>query len=407
MVIAIVGGGASGLMAAIAASKSPDCQVHILERQSRVGRKLLATGNGRCNLTNTGLSIHAYHGEQPDFADPSLQNFGLKKTLSFFQHLGLLTVADDTGRVYPWSDQAGSVVDVLRFALEKPNVHLHTGAEVTQIRRQPDGRFLLSFGKETLAADRVIAACGGLAGTSLGGSMAGYQLLKPLGHRCTKLRPALVQLKSSYPRCASLKGIRAVCHLRLTKDQETVAETQGEVQFTAYGLSGPAIFEISRDACAEPGDWACHLDLLPGITPPALVDLLTRRKEQCPGLPAEHLLNGTVHNRLGRILVQEAQIPLTASLSQLTALDLTAVAAAVKDFALTLTGPMGMDCAQVTAGGLRTGEFDPVTMESRRCPGLYACGELLDIDGDCGGYNLQWAWSSGYAAGTAAGKGQP
>lgn len=179
------------------------------------------------------------------------------------------------------------------------------------------------------------------------------------------------------------------------------------MQFTAYGLSGPAIFEISRDACAEPGDWACHLDLLPGITPPALVDLLTRRKEQCPGLPAEHLLNGTVHNRLGRILVQEAQIPLTASLSQLTALDLTAVAAAVKDFALTLTGPMGMDCAQVTAGGLRTGEFDPVTMESRRCPGLYACGELLDIDGDCGGYNLQWAWSSGYAAGTAAGKGQP
>ena len=167
MVIAIVGGGASGLMAAIAASKSPDCQVHILERQSRVGRKLLATGNGRCNLTNTGLSIHAYHGEQPDFADPSLQNFGLKKTLSFFQHLGLLTVADDTGRVYPWSDQAGSVVDVLRFALEKPNVHLHTGAEVTQIRRQPDGRFLLSFGKETLTADRVIAACGGLAGTGV------------------------------------------------------------------------------------------------------------------------------------------------------------------------------------------------------------------------------------------------
>lgn len=407
MVVAIVGGGASGLMAAIAASKSPHCQVHILERQSRVGRKLLATGNGRCNLTNTGLSIHAYHGEHPDFADPSLQNFGLHKTLSFFQSLGLLTVTDDTGRVYPWSDQAGSVVDVLRFALEKPNVQLHAGAEVTHIRPQPDGRFLLSFGEETLTADRVIAACGGLAGTSLGGSMAGYQLLKPLGHRCTKLRPALVQLKSSYPRCASLKGIRAVCHLRLTKGQETIAENQGEVQFTAYGLSGPAIFEISRNACTAPGDWACHLDLLPGMTPPALVDLLTRRKEQCPELPAEHLLSGTIHNRLGRIVVQEAQIPPTICLSQLTGQDLTAVVAVTKDFSLTLTGPMGMDCAQVTAGGLDTGKFDPVTMESRLYPGLYACGELLDIDGDCGGYNLQWAWSSGYAAGTAAGKERP
>ena len=142
MVIAVLGGGASGLMAAIAASKHPGCEVHILERQNRVGRKLLATGNGRCNLTNTGLSVQAYHGERPEFVLPSLQRFGLKETLAFFQNLGLLTVADESGRVYPWSDQAGSVVDVLRFALETPNVHLHTGAEVTKICRQPEGGFL-------------------------------------------------------------------------------------------------------------------------------------------------------------------------------------------------------------------------------------------------------------------------
>ena len=136
MVIAVLGGGASGLMAAIAASKHPGCEVHILERQNRVGRKLLATGNGRCNLTNTRLSPQAYHGERPEFVFPSLQRFGLQKTLAFFQNLGLITVTDESGRIYPWSDQSGSVVDVLRFALEKPNVHLHTGAEVSKIRRQ-------------------------------------------------------------------------------------------------------------------------------------------------------------------------------------------------------------------------------------------------------------------------------
>ena len=407
MVIAVLGGGASGLMAAIAASKHPGCEVHILERQNRVGRKLLATGNGRCNLTNTGLSVQAYHGERPEFVLPSLQRFGLKETLAFFQNLGLLTVADESGRVYPWSDQAGSVVDVLRFALETPNVHLHTGAEVTKICRQPEGGFLLTCEDGSLSASRVIAACGGLAGTALGGSMAGYRLLKSLGHHCTKLRPALVQLKSSYPRCASLKGIRAVCRLWLTQNGETTVENRGEVQFTAYGLSGPAIFELSRDACIGPGDWVCHLDLLPSLTGDALKDFLTRRKQQCPGLQAENLLTGTVHNRLGRILVQEAQIPLTASLSQLTPRDFAAVASVAKDFPFTLTGPMGMDSAQVTAGGLCTEEFDPVTLESRLCPGLYACGELLDIDGDCGGYNLQWAWSSGYAAGTSAGKDTP
>ena len=234
MVIAVLGGGASGLMAAIAASKHPGCEVHILERQNRVGRKLLATGNGRCNLTNTGLSVQAYHGERPEFVLPSLQRFGLKETLAFFQNLGLLTVADESGRVYPWSDQAGSVVDVLRFALETPNVHLHTGAEVTKICRQPEGGFLLTCEDGSLSASRVIAACGGLAGTALGGSMAGYRLLKSLGHHCTKLRPALVQLKSSYPRCASLKGIRAVCRLWLTQNGETTVENRGEVQFRLW-----------------------------------------------------------------------------------------------------------------------------------------------------------------------------
>lgn len=403
MVIAILGGGASGLAAAIAASENPACQVHIFERQNRVGRKLLATGNGRCNLTNRNLSPEVYHGADPGFVRPSLAAFGLEQTLDFFHGLGLMTTSEPSGRIYPWSDQAGSVVDVLRFALDRPNVCLHTGSEITRVRRTPGG-FLLIGPEGSATCGRLIVACGGLAGTALGGSMAGYQLLRSLGHHCTRLRPALVQLKSSYPRCASLKGVRANCRLTLTHDGNPVTEAVGEVQFTQYGLSGPAIFEISRHACDKPGLWACRLDLLPEISLEQLQQALTHRRAQAPRLLAENLLTGTVHNRLGRVLLQEAGLPMTAPLSTLTARDLALVSSLVKDFILTLTEPMGMDCAQVTAGGILTAEFDPATLESRLCPGLYACGEVLDIDGDCGGYNLQWAWSSGHAAGTAAGK---
>lgn len=403
MEIAIIGGGASGLAAALAAAENPNCHVRLLERQNRVGRKLLATGNGRCNLTNANLSPQAYHGQEPDFARPSLESFGLDATLEFFHSLGLMTVREPSGKIYPWSDQAGSVVDVLRFALERPNITLHTGWEVRRVRRVENG-FLLSGQEGELFCGRLIVACGGLAGTALGGSMSGYQLLRSLGHRCSRLRPALVQLKSSYPRCASLKGIRANCRIQLLKNGDLVTENLGEVQFTQYGLSGPAIFEISRAACDGPGLWQCRLDLLPEMPREKLLQALVLRQHRCPNLEAGDLFTGTVHNRLGRVLVQEAGLSLSAQLESLLPRELGAAAAVAKGLTLELTEPMGMDSAQVTAGGILTRDFDPQTLESRLCPGLYACGEVLDIDGDCGGYNLQWAWSSGHTAGAAAGK---
>ncbi len=403
MDIIIIGGGASGLMAAIAAARSPHNRITILERQARVGRKLLSTGNGRCNLSNANLSALHYHGLSPEFVEPSLEAFGLEDTLDLFHSLGLLTVQEASGKIYPWSDQAGSVLDVLRFAIQKPNISLRTAFEVRKVQQCTDG-FRVMGAEEALTCQKLIIACGGLAGTALGGSMSGYQLLRSLGHKCSRLSPALVQVKSSYPRCASLKGIRANCRLWVTRDQQSLIENQGEVQFTQYGLSGPAIFEVSRFLCQEKGDWVCHLDLLPQMTQSALLTHLRQRQAMAPTVEAGDLLTGTVHNRLGRTLVQEAGIGLTTPTASLTRQDLEAVAAVTKDLSLTLTELMGMDSAQVTAGGILTADFDPATMESRLCPGLYACGEVLDIDGDCGGYNLQWAWSSGYCAGTNAGK---
>ena len=401
MVVGIIGGGASGMAAALAAAENPGVQVLLFERQARLGRKLQTTGNGRCNLTNLHAAKGGYHGDDASFADYALASFGPEKTLQWFRGLGLFTVAEDSGRVYPYSDQANSVVDVLRFALEKPDIRVLTGFEAVKVRRTGSG-FSVENAEEKYLCDRLIVACGGLAGTKIGGSMAGYKLLGRLGHHSTRLRPALVQLKAAWGGVAALKGVRANCHAQILCDGTLHAQSTGELQFTEYGLSGPVIFEISRDACQKKGNWVCRLDFLPDIAKEELFkELLRRQKTE---LTVEELLTGILHNRLGRVLAKASGVSGNGRIADLHRDDLEAVCNAVKAFDIPLTEPMGMDSAQVTAGGILTGEFDPTTMESKLVPGLYACGEVLDIDGDCGGYNLQWAWSSGRLAGLSAGK---
>jgi len=232
--------------------------------------------------------------------------------------------------------------------------------------------------------------------------MSGYKLLRSFGHKCTKLRPTLVQLKSGWNGISALKGVRANCHAAIYHNGVLFAESSGEIQFTEYGISGPVIFEISRDVCKEKGNWVCCLDLLPHMDAEQLKEALLRRKGS--SLPASELLTGILHNRLGRVLTQNAGISPNKDIAALSDYELDLVSRQVKEMEISLTEPMGMDSAQVTAGGILTKDFDDKTMESRLVPGLYACGEVLDIDGDCGGYNLQWAWSSGFLAGTHAGK---
>lgn len=403
MIIGIIGAGASGMAAALAAAEKPENQVILMERQARVGRKLQATGNGRCNLSNLHAGQGGYHGDDAAFSEYAIAQFPPEKTLEYFGELGLYTVAEPSGRVYPYSDQANSVVDVLRFALDRPNIRLLTDFEVTKLRRT-EGGFAVQSAGETVDCDRLIVACGGLAGTKLGGSMLGYKLLRSLGHKCTKLRPTLVQLRSSWSGVASLKGVRANCRAAIYRDNCLHRQSEGEIQFTDYGLSGPVIFEVSRDACAAGGVWECRMDFLPQWSRQRLFDWLQRRKST--GLSCDDLLTGLLHNRLGRVLIQAAGLKGRIPVAQLEDFELKEVCRVVKDFRVELTEPMGMDSAQVTAGGIVTDEFDPTSMESRLVPGLYACGEVLDVDGDCGGYNLQWAWSSGRLAGLCAGKEQ-
>ena len=396
--VVVIGGGAAGIMAALTAAEVPGRRVLLLERQQRIGRKLLATGNGRCNLTNTGASIDNYHGEQADFAAPALSKFTPQDALDFFHGLGLMTVEEYGGRVYPLSNSANSVVDVLRFALEKRGVEVRCACPVRAIARRDRG-YTVVTDEGSLAADYLIVACGGAAGAKLGGVMDGYELLKPLGHKRTALHPALVQLITppEYPR--ALKGVRADGSLRLLSSSETLAQGDGELQFIDNGLSGPAAFDVSRAAATAGEGLTLSVNFFREYSAGQVLTLLKQRRDSYPQLESAQLFTGMLHNRLGKMLVKYAGLPQELPLGKLSNTQLEQAVRSATDFRLKLLGTEGFDHAQVTAGGIKTTGFNPETLESWFMPGLFVCGELLDVDGDCGGYNLQWAWSSGRLAG--------
>ena len=396
MNVCVIGGGAAGMMAALTAAECGH-QVLLLERQTRVGRKLMATGNGRCNLTNRHTAPEHYHSETPGFCAYALAAFDVDATLAWFAQCGLVTVTEDSGRVYPYSNMAGSVLDVLRYALEHPAIDLHAGCTVSRIRRRGSA-FTVESDQGGFPADKVILCAGGAAGSKVGGVMDGYQLAKQLGHHRTALYPTLVQLKTdpTYPR--ALKGVKAEAAIRILRGNEVLAENRGEVLFTEYGVSGPAIFEISRAAATGGEGLTVELDFLPDWDNDATADWLLRCRDNAGAREAGTLLSGTLHSRLGQMVCKAAGFT-NQSADTLTQRDLAKIARQLRSFTLDVHGVCGFDQAQVTAGGLRCDEFDPQTMQSLLVPGFYACGEVLDVDGDCGGYNLQWAWSSGRLAG--------
>ena len=331
----MIGGGAAGMMAALTAAEDKNNRVVLLERQQRVGRKLLATGNGRCNLTNLGAAPAHYHGEDPAFAVPALRMLPPTETLALFRSFGLLTVAEESGRVYPLSDSASSVLDVLRFQLAQRGVELRCASPVREIRRERGG-FAVRTEEETRVAERLIVACGGAAGKKLGGVTDGYELLAALGHRRTKLFPSLVQLvtEPDYPR--ALKGVRADASLRLLRGRDCLGETRGEVQFTERGVSGPAAFELSRAVSTGGDGLFLRLDFLTDYTDAQLRALLGARRESLPALDAAELLTGLVHNRLGKMLLRYAGVDTHKAVGALSEQELAHAAAACKDFRLNL-----------------------------------------------------------------------
>ncbi len=401
--IAVIGGGASGLAAAITCARLGR-EVVLWEKEPRVGKKLLATGNGRCNLSNRQLELRRYHGQDPAFAAPALARHDFADTCDFFAGLGVPLREEEDGKMYPRCFQAAGVLDALRLACQELGVTVQDGCPVPHLQATADG-FLLEAGGNSRWVEQVILASGGPASPQLGGSESGLELLRRLGHTITPLLPAIVQLKTATTTIRGLSGLKWQGRATLEVAGAVTAQQEGEILFTDYGLSGPPILQLSSLVARVPAGQTITLllDLLPEWSEQELWQLLYNRQQLLGQRPLEHFGAGLLPKRLGQAACKAAGCgPLSRHAASLSHRELAQICRQLKKWTLPVTGTLGLGQAQVTAGGAATAQFIPETLASRLVPGLYACGEVLDIDGDCGGFNLQWAWSSGRLAAEAA-----
>lgn len=400
--VIIIGGGASGLAAGIQAARKGAC-VTILEHTARPGKKLLSTGNGKCNLTNLNLTLEGYRGGNPDFIQRVLKNVDVQKTMDFFYSLGLM-LTDRNGYVYPASGQASSVLDGLRFESEHLGVKILCDCQVDAIGK--DLTLATSLGKKK--GDAVILAAGSKAAPKTGSDGSGYPLAKALGHRIVTPLPALVQLKCKEKWHKEAAGVRAEALVTLWTGNQLLSEDRGEVQFTDYGLSGIPVFQVSRFAARaleQGSEVFAALDLMPDQSPQAVKNLLEQRAREFSYRPAVEYLNGVFNKKLGSVLLKEAGIG-KGTVGEIPPFSIKKLAAVIKGLKARVASVNSFDQAQVCSGGVDLSDINPDTMESRLVPGLYFAGEILDVDGICGGYNLQWAWSTGILAGSCAAKGK-
>ena len=406
--VIVIGAGASGLMAAITAARE-GAKVTVLEAMEKPARKLLMTGNGRCNLTNLDFAREdCYRGNDPSFWQQVLAQFDEKQTMAFFESMGLLLQKRGTG-VYPLTDQASSVVDRLLLEVQKLHIKLKCREKVQRIEHHPDCWRVFT---ETwhYEADAVILSCGSCAVPVTGSDGSGYELAKLAGHTIVQPLPALVPLKCREGFVKKLAGLRTRADITMyitdKNGHSTAAHTEsGELQWTEYGISGIVVFQLSRYAAyalQRDGKVRVQIDCLPSVKEETLYALLEKK------IPEESItdaLTGIIPKKMIPVILELCQIKKASARPDTEKLQ--EVCRTIKQLSVTVTGTRSFDQAQVCAGGVSTGEVNPATMESKICHGLYLTGELLDIDGICGGYNLQWAWSTGYVAGIhSAGKGE-
>lgn len=391
--VIIIGGGAAGLAAAIAAAECGD-RVTILERMDRVGKKILATGNGRCNLMNTG-SLRFPGGVV--LAEAVLSLCGVKEQTNFWQHLGLRMRQEDGGRVYPVSGMASSVLDTLRFAADALGVETITGIHVTGLFKARHGWSVMA-GEEKWKAERVIVAGGGCAQPKLGSDGSAWALLTGLGHTMVEAKPALTQIITDTAGIKGLSGIRVRTSVMVSRGSDEVYHEAGELLFADYGVTGVCVMQCAR--YVQSGD-ILHIDLSKALgfdNPDEIREELHRRRREWRMRHSSELLTGLCVPKLAQALMQAAGIK-SANCGALSPVEIDRLVGKAVDFTLPVRGVKGFDSAQVTAGGIAAGEFLPDTLESKLAPGVHGAGEVLDVDGDCGGFNLMFAFACGILAG--------
>ena len=403
--IVIIGGGASGLTAAIMAARN-GVRVTVLERMQRVGKKLLATGNGRCNLSNRRLDATHYHGLRPAFVEGVFAQFGLEKTLDFFQSLGVGVEEEDEGKLFPASRQASSVLDVVRYEMARLGVTEVCNVIVHAIQPKRGGFRCVCGDGQTFEAASVVICTGGKSSPNLGSNGGGYKLAQALGHTIIEPFPALVQVRLDAPYLNQISGVGVQGKAEVWVAGKLERTETGELLFAKYGISGTAILQLSRpisEYTLKGRDTQLRIDLFPALTQAALISTIQDRIAKAPHKSIDFSFVGFIHKRLIPVLlkvagVQDPQRPC----GDLAPDEIARIASAMKEWTIPCSGTQSWMFSQVTAGGVDVREVDPATLESRRTPGVYFAGEVLDVDGDSGGYNLQWAWASGAVAGTHA-----
>jgi len=379
--VAIIGGGASGLATLISLIKHGVKNVVLFESNDRVGKKLIATGNGQGNLTNDFLSVNNYHSNVKDFCKTAIEKFDNLSYKEFLYSLGILTVTDEVGRVYPASKQATSVLDNMRLFLDNNGANILTGKKINNVNFNGEVFSLGTVSNDRYLSKRVVLATGGKASPNFGSDGSGYIIAKNFSHKITELNPSLTRLKTDDPITKSLKNIKETAIVKAFDGDRFLYSKKGEVLFSDFCLSGSAIFYASA-YLARAKDKRVSISLLPDVTEDKIADIINKRKSLGYIAP-EEILNGLVHKTVARAIYKRAK-----------SIETKALVKTLKNFDFFITGDFSFTNAQVTSGGVSCRDVNENSLESKLQKGLYFTGEILDVDGDCGGYNLQWAYSS-------------
>ena len=403
--IAVIGGGAAGMMAAVQAADA-GALVDLYERNDRVGKKLLATGNGKCNFSNLDMQKNAYYGSAVSLYDNLFSIFGVRETVAFFNQHGML-IKDKNGYLYPLSEQASTVLDVLRFSLEQYKVRVYTDSIITALQPERKSRKLQltsSVGNRTY--DAVILACGGMAAPKTGSDGNGFRLAEKLGHHINTVVPALVQLRCHEDFFKMVSGVRIEAKLTLCIDGEEKNSAQGELQLTDYGISGIPVFQFSRQAAYALYDKkkvSVVIDFLPNQGAESYKALWKERWERQGGQILEQFLTGFSNKKINQLIIKLAGCNAHDTANDIPAAKRRTIERLYRKLTVSVRETNGFEQAQVSAGGIPAEELTN-QLESIYIPSLFFAGEIIDMDGICGGYNLQWAWTSGAVAGRAAAK---
>ncbi len=403
--VIVVGAGAAGMTAAISAAGT-GAKTAILEHMDEAGRKLLATGNGKCNFTNQVQGVECYRGQNPAFVLPALAQFGLSETLDFFRAIGIFPKEKRGGYYYPVSEQASSVRQALVLELKRLNVEVYYNIGIRSIKKDDREHFCFETKQGMFFSKSCIIATGGKAAKKTGSDGSGVPYIKSFGHTVFEFVPALVQLKGAQSFLKDVAGVRTDACITLYVDDTQVALDRGEVQLTDFGVSGIPAFQVSRYAVyALKKQKKVHLslDFAPDLDYNTLLEYFFQQKKRNREAYLRDTLFGFLNKKLIPVMLREAGLAEDIPLSRCGKKEFEKLIDTIKHFRIDITGSKDFDSAQVCAGGVSTAQINPETMESRLVPGLYFAGEVVDIDGMCGGYNLQWAWSSGWVAGKHAG----